>query len=178
MNQSLSLPVSVAARLIPILCVSLWLLIPANTSGEEKARPTEIKPGLTVQKNRIFGGEFVSQTRDDKKDEQTGIYVYVTTKDDKIVLAQIEGADGVGRKPKEYLPKRDHVIQLLIVNHAVTKSDCEGFKVKVKSKASGNDKWDFKGRVTLYFQDGTYISSVKDGLSLESTNSAFAEVNF
>ncbi|MDB6125084.1 MAG: hypothetical protein JWQ71_4077 [Pedosphaera sp.] len=176
MNQSLSLPVTI--RLIPLLCITLWLLIPANTSAEDKPKPLEIKPSLTVEKIGIFGAEFVSHTGSDKKDEQTGVYIYVTTKDEKTILAQIENADGAGPKPKEYLPKRDHVIKLTIVNHAITKSECAGFKVKVKSKASGNDNWEFKGRVTLYFKDGTNISSSKDGLSLNSTNSQLAEVNF
>ncbi|MDB6066951.1 MAG: hypothetical protein JWR26_3159 [Pedosphaera sp.] len=162
---------AVAKKMTLIIFGMIPLFAALTTSADEQAIPVE--PKILLR-----GAEFHSHTNGETKDKETGVYVYVTSRDGKTKLAEAENADGIAERALEYKADTDHVFQLRLIRPGVTKAACEGFKVKVKSKASGNDNWEFKGRVTLYFSDGTHVSSSKEGLSLNSKDSKFAEADF
>ena len=122
--------------------------------------------------------EFFSHTNDDNKDKDTGVFVDVFTKDGNTLLAQIADADNSSDDATEYNDGSEHVIGLTVKSSGSTKEDCAGFKVKVRSKANGDDKWKFNARVTLFFTDGTNLVKPKDGIELDSEDSGFAEDNF
>jgi hypothetical protein len=122
--------------------------------------------------------EFFSHTNDDNKDKDTGVFVEVKTKNGNTLLAEINDADNSTRDETEYNDGSEHVIPLVVKSTGSTKEECAAFKVRVRSKANGNDKWKFNARLTLGFSDGTNLVKSKDDIELNSRGSQFAEDNF
>jgi hypothetical protein len=126
----------------------------------------------------LISAEFFSHTNDDNKDKNTGVFVEVKTRDGNTLLAEIIDADNSDDDATEYNDGSDHAIPLVVKSTGSTKEECAGFKVRVRSKAKGNDKWKFNARVTLGFSDGTNLVKPKDDIELNSRGSQFAEDNF
>jgi len=152
--------------------LSMALGLPSLGAGLASVR------GLETNRVTLQSAEFSSRTNNENKDKDTGVYVYVYTRDGGTLLAQIENADNSDKDATEYNNGSDHTIKLTVLSPGSTRDACAGFKVKVKSKANGNDKWQFNARVTLYFNDGTNLSKGKDGIELNSRGSNFVEDNF
>ena|SRR5665213_2269452 len=121
--------------------------------------------------------EFWSRTADDNKDHDTGVYVDVKTANGQTLLAQIANADNSDDDATEYNDGSEHTIKLAGLSTGSTKDDCNGFKVSLKSKANGGDKWKIEtARVILYFTDGTNLAKEIHGIELDSDDSNFSNV--
>lgn len=129
-----------------------------------------------AQQPTLQSVEFFSHTTDDGKDHDTGVYVHVLTSDEATLLAQIENADNC--EGCEYRDWSNHTIKLPVLSPAFQKVACRKFKVKVKSRANGNDKWKFNCRVTLHFSDGTTLEKSRNNITLNSRRGRFTEVNY
>ena len=90
--------------------------------------------------------EFFSHTNDDNKDHDTGVYVYVKTKDGKSELAKVENADNSPNDETEYNDGSDHTVPLVVIAPGTTKSVCDGFAVTIKQHTNGKDTWKFNGK--------------------------------
>lgn len=136
---------------------------PANAAASPAAAPT------------LNRAELFTQTNDDNKDHDTGVYVDVFTSNGATKLANIENADNCDSDACEYNDGSRHTVVLNVLSPGSTKDDCQGFKAKIKSKANGNDKWKIKkATVTLYFSDGTNLVKERSDFELNSRGSNFS----
>jgi len=124
---------------------------------------------------RITGAEFFSHTNDDDKDHDTGVWVKVVTANEQTKIASIENAANCGNESCHFNDHTDHTIGLRIDNPNLTRAECENFKFKIGTKAHGNDKWKFRGKIILRFDGGqTLIREVGD-TELNSRGSHYVE---
>lgn len=149
-----------STRLIKCIAIGLLSIVVVGL-GTAKAEDPKI--------DRV---EFFSHTNDDNKDHDTGVYVYVHSKDGKTELAKIENADNSPNDDTEYNDGSDHTLKLVVINTGARKSDCADFKVTVKQRTNGNDTWKFNGKVTIFFTDGTTLVKSKDGIILKNNDAS------
>jgi hypothetical protein len=132
----------------------------------------------TARAEKLVKAEFWSHTNDDNKDKDTGVWVKVQTNDLKTELAHIENADNSSCDATEYDNGSEHTIKLVVSSDGATVEQCKKFKFKIGTKANGKDKWKFRGKVTLYFDNGqTLIQEVGD-TELESKGSNYVELDW
>jgi hypothetical protein len=134
-----------------------------------------------------------TQTNDDDKDNDTGVFVEVKGNDGKDI-AYIESAEKSDSKDcddpasRHYCDGSPHDFEVPLKRGDISKSDCTKFTWRMGIQASagilpnggldvqkvriltfGNDKWKYDGIITLYFSDGTSFSGDKLDQTLEST---------
>jgi len=112
----------------------------------------------------IDRAEFNSHTNDEDKDNNTAVFVEVMTNDLQTKIAEVDGGDG----SKQYKNGSDNSLGLVVKATGITKDKCAKFKFRVGSQASGNDKWEFRGQVSLYFKDGTNLVQNIGNVALNS----------
>jgi hypothetical protein len=100
----------------------------------------------------LVRAEFSTDTDYDGKDQDTGLYVDVWTADHSLRIARCENADKF-----DYDAYTHHTIDLDVLASEIEKDACYGFHCKLTQRMHGHDKWVCRGRVTLYFSDGTEL---------------------
>ncbi|KRV49055.1 hypothetical protein AQ490_22360 [Wenjunlia vitaminophila] len=132
-----------------------------NEDGCQEGPCTDRQPTL-------YRADLFTLTGDgDNKDHDTGIYITVKTRDDRTLLASINNADSSGKDMTTYNDDSHHIVPLVVEAPGATKSNCDGFKVRMWIKTNGNDTWTIDdARVTLFFSDGTTLVAEKLGFSL------------
>jgi hypothetical protein len=68
-------------------------------------------------------------------------------------LAEISDGDG----DKQYEDNSDNTLTLVVKSKGSTPAACDKFVFRVGMKPHGNDRWKFRGRVILYFDNGTTL---------------------
>jgi hypothetical protein len=125
----------------------------------------------------LIGAWLYTQTLDDNKDCDTGVYIYVYQKDSNFQVASIDNAANSSSDSTEYNDWSQNWIQLRIAQPS-PKSDWNSYVARMFSRANGNDKWKFNATVYLAFSDGTWLTIQSGDTQLNSRHSRFAEINF
>ena len=129
---------------------------------------------------RIISAVLKTETNNDNKDGNTGIYVNVYTRDKLVLIASCKSADSSDGDATEYNNGSSHTVDLNINSTEANKTQCTGFITLIKTVAHGNDKWKLRdAKVVLSFDDGSKLETSKSNFELESRNSRFSgEVSF
>jgi len=127
----------------------------------------------------LVRAELITHTDGDNKDHDTGIFATVTSQDGRRLLAQILNADSSGTDATEYNDDSVQIVRLVVEDDQVTKSDSDGFKVRLAIQTNGHDTWKFDAQVILYFSDGTNLFAERRNISLVNNRAqvAFAAGN-
>lgn len=155
---------------------SINLYMSLYAGNTEHSVASQYSKGGEMPGPTLTGARFTSVTDGDNKDHDTGLYVYVFTKDERTRLAQIENADNSNKDATEYNDGSEHMLDLALISPGSTKADCNGFHYKVGIKANGNDKWKVAtSRVQLVFSDNTELDANSGYFELESKGSQYVE---
>ncbi|MFL5330820.1 MAG: hypothetical protein ACJ8C4_18130 [Gemmataceae bacterium] len=135
-----------------------------------------IAPANPARAEKLVKAEFWSHTNDDNKDKDSGVWVKVVTNDESVELATIENADNSAGDATEYNDNSEHTVKLVVKSDGATMAKCAKFKFKVGMRANGKDKWKFRGKVTLYFDNGQTLVQEVGNTELESKGSTYTEL--
>jgi hypothetical protein len=107
----------------------------------------------------LVRAELTTHTGGCDKDRDSRVFCEVRTADKSVVLAEVSGGDG----DKEYKDNSDNTLALVVRSKGSTLSDCDKFVFRIGMDPHGRDKWEFRGKVTLYFDNGkTLVQEIGD----------------
>jgi hypothetical protein len=123
--------------------------------------------GPEANEGILLKAEIKTITDGDNKDHDTGVWVAVKSKDDKVMLAHVDNADNSSSDSTEYNDNSVHTVPLFVDSPGVPRSLCDKYNVYLHQTTNGHDTWKIsKATVTLYFNDGVAYAADKDNIKL------------
>src|SRR5437899_3351083 len=100
--------------------------------AKSKKAQFEYVKSLDTDQPALLKADFFSETGDDNKDHDTGVWVTVKTEDETILLAHVDNADNSGSDATEYNDGSKHTINLTVDSPGAPRDKCLNFKVHLK----------------------------------------------
>jgi hypothetical protein len=128
---------------------------------------------------RIVSADVVTDTGGQEKDHDTGIWVDVIAKDNRLI-AKAENAaySKDDNRDTHFKDHSHHEFPLTIVDPNIPIPDAQGFRVKFRIKANGNNHWIADVKIRLHYSDGVTVIENARHVDLNSRGSDLVGVEF